>query len=78
MNEEKLKQLLAEIIEADPAEISADTDLRTLTGFDSVNVLALMIALDEQMGVRLSPEQAAALRYFRDVVTIAREQGKLK
>lgn len=77
MNEDKLKQVLAEVIDADPAEIFPETDLRTMPGFDSVNVLALMIALDEQVGVRLSPEQAASLRCFGDLVAIAREQGKL-
>ena len=77
MKLEQLQQLVAEVIEADPAEISSDTDLRALPGFDSVNVLSLMITLDEQMGIRLSPAQASTLRYFRELEEIARQQGKL-
>ncbi len=77
MKEEQLRTLVAEVLEAAPEEISADTDLRALPGFDSVNLLALMIALDEQLGIRLRPEQAAALRYQRELEQIAREQGKI-
>ena len=77
MKLKQLQRLVAEVIEADPAEIISDTDLRALPGYDSVNVLSLMIALDEQMGIRLSPEQAASLRYFRELEEIGRQQGKL-
>lgn len=77
MKEDQLRKLVAEVFEADAAEINADADLRALPGFDSVNVLSLMIALDEQMGVRLSPEQAANLHFMRDLEEIARNQGKL-
>lgn len=77
MKQEQLQRLVAEVIEADPAGIASDTDLRALPGFDSVNVLSLMIALDEQMGIRLSPEQASSLRYFRELEEIGRQQGKL-
>ena len=77
MKEEQLRRLVAEVIEADPASLTADTDLRALPGFDSVNLLSLMIVLDEQMGVRLGPEQAATLRYMRELEDIARAQGRL-
>ena len=77
MNVEQLRNLVAEIVEADPAEITADTDLRTLPGFDSVNLLSLMIALDERFGIRLGPEQASTLRFMRELEELARSQGKL-
>lgn len=77
MKEEQLRKLVAEIIEADPGEITSATDLRTFPGFDSVNVLSLMIALDEQMGIRLGPEQAATLRFMHELEELGRSQGKL-
>jgi acyl carrier protein len=77
MKEEQLRTLVAEVVEADPAAINSDTDLRALPGFDSVNVLALMIALDEQMGIKLGPEQASQLRFMRELEELARGQGKL-
>jgi acyl carrier protein len=77
MKEAQLRMLVAEVIEANPAEINSDTDLRSLPGFDSVNILSLMIVLDERMGIRLGPEQAANLKYMRELEQIAREQGKL-
>jgi acyl carrier protein len=75
MKRETLKALVAEIIEADPVDIAPETDLRTLPGFDSVNILALMIALDERAGIRLSPQQAASLSRLREIEEIAAAQG---
>lgn len=77
MKEEQLRNLVAEVIEADPTAIRSDTDLRALPGFDSVNILSLMIVLDEQMGIKLGPEQASTLRYMRELEDLARGQGKL-
>lgn len=74
---DELRNIVAEVIEADASEITSDTDLRALPGFDSVNVLSLMIVLDERLGVRLSPEQAASLRFMRELEEIANAQGKL-
>jgi len=78
MKEEQLRNLVAEVFEADAAQINDETNLRSLPAFDSVNVLSLMIALDERMGVRLSPEQAASLQQMKELVQIAREQGRLQ
>lgn len=75
MKREKLKEIVADIIEADVGEIELDTNLRTLPGFDSVNILALVIALDERARIRLSPEQTATIASLRDIEMIASEQG---
>jgi len=75
MKRTALKELVAEIIETDPALLLPDANLRTLPGFDSVNLLSLMIALDERAHVRLSPEQAASLTSLRQIEEIAAAQG---
>lgn len=75
MKREVLRKLVAEIIEADPAVLLPDTDLRTLPNFDSVNILSLMIALDEQAKIKLGPEQAAKLQFYREIEQLAAEQG---
>jgi len=70
-----LKSVVAEIFEADPADIDGSADLTTLPGYDSVNVLSLMIALDERTGVRMGPEDAANLRTFSQIEALAAKQG---
>jgi acyl carrier protein len=75
MKKTELKSLVAGIIEADPADLSLETNLRTLPGFDSVNILSLMIALDEQAHIRLSPEKASTLALYGEIVELAAQQG---
>lgn len=75
MKREDLKALVAEIIEADPAALTPEADLRALPGFDSVNLLSLMITLDERAGIKLGPEQASTLQFFRELEEIAAAQG---
>ena len=75
MKKQKLRQVVAEILEADPDSLRSETDLRALTGFDSVNILSLMIALDEQAGIKLGPEEATTLQFFGEIEKLALSQG---
>lgn len=75
MTKHEVREIVAEVFEGVAAEILSDTDLRSLPAFDSVNVLTLIIALDERAGIKLGPEQAASLRYFREIEEIAAKQG---
>jgi acyl carrier protein len=72
---QELKSIVAEVIEADLGELDPETDLRSLPGYDSVNVLVLMIALDERAGIRLGPDKAATLRFYREIEELAVAQG---
>ena len=78
MKRDDLKGVVAAIIEVDPAELKPETDLRTFPAFDSVNILSLMIALDEQAGVKLGPEQAARLQFYGEIEKLAVEQVGLE
>lgn len=75
VNRNTLVAIVAEIFEAEPNDIDGVTDLTKLPGFDSVNVLSLMIALDERAGIRMRPEDAASLRTFRQIEALATRQG---
>jgi acyl carrier protein len=75
MTKAELKSIVAEVFESDAGKIESDTDLRSLPAFDSVNVLALMIALDERAGIKLGPEQASSLQHYRQIEQIAQQQG---
>jgi acyl carrier protein len=75
MKKSELRSLVAEVFECPPADITSDGDLRALPGFDSVSVLSLMIVLDERAGIKLGPEDAAGLRCFREIETLAARQG---
>jgi acyl carrier protein len=75
MNRFALRKIVAEGLEIDPELLEPDTDLTTIETFDSVAVLMLMLALDEQAGIKMSPEDASRLQYYRDVEALADRQG---
>ncbi|MBX0331339.1 acyl carrier protein [Oscillochloris sp. ZM17-4] len=75
MNRFALRKIVAEGLEIDPELLEPDTDMTTLEEFNSVAVLMLMLALDAQAGIKMSPEDASRLRYYRDVEALADRQG---
>ncbi|NTV99793.1 MAG: acyl carrier protein [Oscillochloris sp.] len=75
MNRFALRKIVAEGLEIDPELLEPDTDLTTIETFDSVAVLMLMLALDEQAGIKMSPEEASRLHYYRDFETLADRHG---
>jgi acyl carrier protein len=75
MKQVALRRIVAEVLEIDPGILNSQTELTTIETFDSVRVLMLMLGLDEQAGLKLSPEAASQLRYYRDFEQLATEQG---
>ena len=75
MKRADLRAIVAGILEIDPNSLSPETDLNSIDTFDSVNVLTMMITLDEQAGIKVSPADANALRNYGDIERMAEKQG---
>ncbi|MBE3144751.1 MAG: acyl carrier protein [Planctomycetes bacterium] len=75
MKHAELRNIVANVLEIDPNNLDSDTDLNSIDTFDSVSVLTLIIAVDEQAGIKISPAEANALRYYRDIESLAERQG---
>ena len=75
MKRSDLKLIVADVLGIEASSLGSDSDLRSIDTFDSVSVLTLMIALDEQAGVKLSPGEANALRFYGDIEKAAAKQG---
>ena len=75
MKRADLRAIVAGILEVDPNSLASGTDLNSIDTFDSVNVLSLMITLDEQAGIKISPADANTLRYYGDIERLAEKQG---
>jgi acyl carrier protein len=71
----EFKSMVGKIIETDPGRLGPDTELRKLGGFDSLNILTLMIELDERLGIRLEPEEVAKLKVYGDLEQLAAAHG---
>lgn len=64
---EQLKQMIAQTLNADPAELTADKSLADFDDWDSVTVLTLMLVLGKALGQEIAPEEVTDLRTFGDI-----------
>ena len=63
----KLRELLAENFEVDPARITPEADLYRDLDLDSIDAVDLVIKLQEMTGKRIKPEEFKSVRTIGDV-----------
>lgn len=77
MNDEqilaRLKTILAESFEIDPAKVTMDTQLFTDLDLDSIDAVDLAIKLQEMTGKRIKPEDFKTVRSVGDVVATVKQ-----
>ena len=69
--DEQIRQTVARELRVHEELLLPDTVLQTLPGFDSVQLLMLMVALEE-IGVKMPTSEAASLRTFGDILALQR------
>jgi acyl carrier protein len=70
-SDEQIRFVVAQELKVSPGLLQPDTALHSLPGFDSVQLLMLMVALEE-IGVKMPTSEAATLRTFGDVLALER------
>jgi acyl carrier protein len=64
----KLRELLADKFEVDPARITPEADLYRDLDLDSIDAVDLVIKLQEMTGKRIKPDEFRSVRTSGDVV----------
>lgn len=67
---EKLKEVLQELFEVDPAEVTLDSNLYEELDLDSIDAVDLVIKLKEMTGKMANPEEFKSVRTVGDVVNV--------
>lgn len=68
MTFETVRDTLAKQFDIDPSEITMDTNLIDDIGADSLDVVELIMALEDEYGVTISDDDAANLTSVRKIV----------
>lgn len=71
--EEEIRNIIAEIIEKEPAEITPDAKFFEDLGVDSMMALEIMAAIEKKYRISISEEKLAQLVTLKDTVAIAKE-----
>lgn len=68
MEYEKLKEIIAEILNVDPDEITMDTTFVDDLGADSLDVFQIIMGIEEEFDIDISSENAEKIVSVGDAV----------
>ena len=73
---EKICDMLVQQLEVNPDTITMDTNIVDDLGADSLDVVELIMALEDEYGVRITDEQATELTTVGAIARFLEAQGK--
>lgn len=65
---ERLKNIVARELKVDPEKITLDSSFVDDLGADSLDMVELVMALEDEFGISISDEEAQNIRTIRDAV----------
>jgi acyl carrier protein len=74
LSEEKLKAVVASMLELEPADVGPATSTDTVDQWDSVRHMNLIIALESAFDITIPDEEVAALTSYPVIKAVVEEQ----
>lgn len=68
MEFEKLKQIIADVLNVDPEEITMDTTFTDDLGADSLDVFQIVMGIEEEFDIEVPPEKAEKITTVEEAV----------
>jgi len=75
MSDDRLYQVLADVLDVQPDSICEDSSPESIPSWDSLNHLNVVMALDMEFDIRLSLDEAVALRNVGSIRATLRNHG---
>ncbi|MCQ2540334.1 MAG: acyl carrier protein [Acetatifactor sp.] len=70
MEFEKLKKVIAEIMNVDPDEITMDTTFQDDLGADSLDVFQIIMGIEEEFDIEIAAEKAEKITTVEEAVEL--------
>lgn len=71
---ERVKKVMASVLEVDAADIREDSSMDTIATWDSLHQMNLVLALEESFGVSFPDEDAANATSYKLILMVLGEQ----
>lgn len=76
MELEKIRQIVAEILNIDPETVTADSTFIEDLGADSLDIFQVIMGVEEEFDIEISPEEAERVVTVGDAAKLVRSAGK--
>ena len=75
MNEDmnKLKTIIADVLNVDPNEITADTTVTDDLGADSLDLYQILMGIEEEYGIKVPQEKAESISTVGEALELIRK-----
>ena len=70
----KIRDVVADKLDADPSDITEDASFVDDLGADSLDVVELIMGLEDEFGIEISDEEAENIRTVGDAVTFIQDK----
>ena len=78
MEFDKLRNIIAEVLNVDPEEITLETTFMDDLGADSLDVFQIVMGIEEEFGIEIPAEKAEKISTVEEAVEIIKEMDKPK
>lgn len=76
MELEKIRQIVAEILNIDPETVTADSTFIEDLGADSLDIFQVIMGIEEEFDIEVSPEEAERVVTVEDAARLVRSAVK--
>lgn len=74
LDEDKLKQVVADVLEVDVATIDADFSMDTVEAWDSLRHMTLVLAIEDAFGISIPDDEAGNITSWPLIKIVVEEE----